>query len=212
MKKHSNQLLWILGFTLSCSIVLLQAAGQEMGKQKDEAAVKSMVANWPDSAKQAALATMQEYGPPHEATESMLAWNNTGEFKRTIVYKQEIQHNFPTPHKDVLEQFISYQVPPDKFDELAKYDGSVVLERTKGEISARCDKEPLNRLALNLANDIVTGKKSVDEARKFYADTAKKFLQGEKPEYTKKLFFSPKTMAGDPDKPAMPEKREMSKR
>jgi hypothetical protein len=55
---------------------------------------------------------------------------------------------------------------------LARYDGSVIVERTKGEISARCDKEEMNFLAINLGNDVVTGKKDVDAARKFYADTA----------------------------------------
>jgi hypothetical protein len=53
-------------------------------------------------------------------------------------------------------------VPPDKFDELAEYDGSVIVERTKGEIAARCDLEGANFLALNLAHEIVTGKRSVD--------------------------------------------------
>jgi len=45
------------------------------------------------------------------------------------------------PHKDVLEQFVNRNVPVEKFKELAQYDGSVIVERTKGEISARCDKE-----------------------------------------------------------------------
>ncbi|MEX2153654.1 MAG: hypothetical protein WD825_09970 [Gemmatimonadaceae bacterium] len=56
-------------------------------------------------------------------------------------------HSFPKPHTDLLEQFIDYRVPVDKYDELAAYDGSVIVERTKGEISARCDKEAMNFLA-----------------------------------------------------------------
>jgi hypothetical protein len=92
-----------------------------------------------------------------------------------------------------MEQFINYRVPPEKFDELAKYDGSVIVERTKGEISARCDKEGANFLALNLANDragqkerrrgaeVLRREKSVDEARKFYAETAQAMMKGEKP-------------------------------
>ncbi len=51
-----------------------------------------------------------------------------------------VPHDFPMPHPDLLEQFVDYQVPPDKFDELAQYDGSVIVERTKGEISARCTR------------------------------------------------------------------------
>lgn len=56
---------------------------------------------------------------------------------------EEIDHSFPMPHKDVLLQVINYRVPPDKFDDLAEYDGSVIVERTKGEIAARCDGEPI---------------------------------------------------------------------
>ena len=33
-------------------------------------------------------------------------------------------------------------------------------------------------LALNLAHDIVEGKRSVKDARKFYAETAKAFMEG----------------------------------
>jgi hypothetical protein len=52
-----------------------------------------------------------------------------------------VDHYFPVRHPDVLEQAVHYRVPTDKFDELAAYDGSVIVERTKGEISARCGKE-----------------------------------------------------------------------
>ncbi len=47
----------------------------------------------------------------------------------------------------------------DKYEDLAMFDGSVIVERTKDEISARCDKEEMNLLALNLANDVAAGKK-----------------------------------------------------
>ena len=56
-------------------------------------------------------------------------------------------------------------------------------------MSARCDKEEMNYLALNLANDIVTGKRSVEDARAFYAKTAKAFKNGEKHPYTRRLQF-----------------------
>lgn len=151
---------------------------------------KANVENWPETAKKAANAMMEKYGDPHEQTESMLIWNNTGPFLKTIVYKEEIQHDFPMPHKDVLEQVINHDAPVDKFSDLARYDGSVIVERTKGTIAARCDKEAANYLALNLAHDIIEGKKTVEEARQFYADTMMKMMQGEEHEYLKKLSFN----------------------
>ncbi len=111
--------------------------------------------------------------------------------KRTIIYRDEVPHNFPKPHTDLLEQFIDYQVPIDKYDDLAAYDGSVVPERTKGEISARCDMEEMNILALNLAHDIVTGQRTVDDARQFYADTATAFMMDRPAPYTEGLRFQP---------------------
>jgi len=106
-------------------------------------------------------------------------------------YSQEpVQHNFPMQHLDLLEQFVDYSVPADKYDELAQYDGSVVVARTVGEISARCDKEEANFLALNLANDISLGKKSVEEARTYYARAIKEMMQGKMDPYLQKLHFT----------------------
>jgi hypothetical protein len=170
-----------------------QTGGTEMGN------AETVISSWPETAQKAAKMTIQQYGQPTEITPTHLVWENNGPWKRTIVYKEEVAHDFPMPHKDVLEQFVDYRVPADKFDELAEYDGSVIAERTKGEISARCDKEPMNFLALNLANDIVNGKRSVDDARKSYADNVKRFMKGEKPGYTQKLQFNITRAAADPD-------------
>lgn len=166
--------------------------------------VDQLIRDWPDTPREVAQKMIQKYGPPHEATASKLVWHKTGPWKRTILSREEVKHNWPKPHTDVLEQVIDYRVPPDKFDDLAKYDGSVIAERTKGELSARCDKEEMNFLALNLANDVVTGKRSIEEARSFYTQTAVAAMKGETPEYVQGFRFQlPKGDTADPDKPAM---------
>jgi hypothetical protein len=58
-----------------------------------------------------------------------------------------------------VESVIDYRVPPEQFSALAAFDGSVIAERTAGEVSARCHDEQANFLALNLMHDIVTGAK-----------------------------------------------------
>ena len=141
----------------------------------------------------------QKYGAPDGVTDFRLTWQNKGPWREIILDKQEVPHHFPKPHTDVLLQVIDYRVPPDKFDELAEYDGSIIVERTKGTMGARCDKEEMNFLALNLAHDIITGNKSVKEARDAYAETVKQVMKGEKPEYTMKLAFQPQRQAGDTD-------------
>jgi 3-oxoacyl-[acyl-carrier-protein] synthase III len=102
-------------------------------------------------------------------------------------------------HTDVMQQWISYKVPTDKLNELAMYDGSVVVERTTGMISARCDKEGANFLALNLAHDIATGKRSVEDAREMYGKEVMKMKAGQMTEYTKGLMFSANLNAADAD-------------
>ena len=166
--------------------------------------ISELIRDWPEKPQEVAKKTIETYGQPDEATPSMLVWYNNGPWKRTIVSREEVPHSFPKPHTDILEQFIDYRVPPEKFDELALYDGSVISERTKGEISARCDKEEMNYLALNLAHDIITDKLSVEEARKMYAETAAAAMQGKMHPYVQGLQFNiAKGDTADPDKPAM---------
>jgi hypothetical protein len=142
---------------------------------------------------------IKKSGPPHEITPSRLIWNGSGPWKHTIVYREEVPHNFPAKHTDMLEQFIDYRVPVDRFDELAHYDGSVIVERTKGTMSARCDMEDMNFLALNLAHEVATGQRTVEDARRFYAQTAKAYKQGQKSPYTQRLLFTVARPTADPD-------------
>ena len=194
------------GIALLLALTLLSAlltaddrapAGQQAGGQADQIA-----RDWPEAPRMAAMDMQHKYGAPTGITPTRLIWENKGPWKEIIVYKQETPHDFPKPHTDMLEQVIEYRVPPEKFSELAKFDGSVIAERTRGTLAARCDKEGLNMLALNLANDVITGKKSVEEARRTYAQTAKEFQAGQKPPLTQRLMFQQQARAGDKDMPA----------
>ena len=144
---------------------------------------------------------IEKYGQPNGVTPDMLVWKNNGPWKRTIVSRDTVPHNFPTPHPDLLEQFINYKVPVDKYDDMAAYDGSVILERTKGEMSARCDDEGANFLAINLANDVATGKRTTEQARAYYTNAIKTFKEtGVMDPYMKGFVFSvPTGGTQDPD-------------
>jgi hypothetical protein len=185
---------------LTLAAVTFAASAAAAGAADNAAAV---IADWPPTPKEVAQTTIAKYGQPDGVTSEKLIWMDEGPWKAIVVNRREIPHSFPKAHTDLLEGVIDYRVPPDKFDELAAYDGSVIAERTKGTLAARCDKEEMNFLALNLANDIVTGKKTVAAARKEYADTAMAFMKGEKRPYTQGLQFDVKKGGtGDPDQPA----------
>jgi hypothetical protein len=158
-----------------------------------------VIKNWPDDSREAAELVIDQYGEPHEATHSMLIWHNVGPWKRMVATRAFYEHQFPAPHIDAVESFIDYRVPVDMFGPLAKFDGSVIAERTAGEVSARCHDEQANLLALNLMHDLVTGAKDVEEARSYYA---KEFLDArrDKPTpYMEKLHFQPEGRTVDPD-------------
>lgn len=151
--------------------------------------VRQLIEEWPAMSKKSARQTIEKYGPPNEAIASRLIWYNNGPWKRTIVYRDEVPHNFPQPHTDVIENFIDYQVPPQMFSELARFDGSVIVERTKGEVSARCDMEAANILALNMMNEIVTGKLSAEKAREVYSEQTAAYVMNRPAPYAEKLQF-----------------------
>lgn len=155
----------------------------------DLAIMNEVCADWPDASKKAATEMHAKYGLPDGATSMMLVWNDRSPWQKITVHGQAIPHNFPKPHMDVLEHTIAFDVPADKFDELAAFDGSVIAERTAGTLSARCDAEPNNILALNLAVDIIQDRKTVAEARTAFAENAKAAMAGQKPEYMSALRF-----------------------
>jgi hypothetical protein len=171
----------------------------------DAAAVKALIKDWPPMSVKAAEQTLDKYGPPNEATASRLIWFDNGPWKRTICYRDEVLHNFPAPHTDVIEQFIDYQVPADKLGELAAYDGSVIVERTKGEVSARCDMEAANFLALNLMHEIVTGKIDAARARELYSEVTGAYVLNQPAAYAEGFQFDvPSGDTADADKTPTP--------
>jgi hypothetical protein len=163
--------------------------------------IDQYISEWSEPSKEAADFMINKYGLPHSVTENTLVWNNVGAFKRSVVYKEAIPHHFPKEHTDVLEQTINYQAPQaDKVSKVWQFDGSVVLDRTEGEMSARCDREEANVLALNLAHEIITGKRDVQDARLEYGRQILALTDGDPSYYTKTLVFSPaEEKAGDPD-------------
>jgi hypothetical protein len=191
------------GVFLVTSIVLIACSPSHRVSNISANEAKSFISGWPAKPQEVANVMIDKYGPPAEVTDNILVWNKNGPWKKTVLFKEEVPHDFPKPHTDLLQQFIDYQTPIDKFDDLAQYDGSVIAERTKGEISARCDKEEMNFLALNLAHDVATGKKTVEEARQYYTKAAMAFMNGEKDPYTQGLKFTvSKGGTGDRDTPA----------
>ncbi len=175
----------------------------------DAAETDKILAGWMDENQRAARKLIEKYGQPNEATPYRLVWWNNGPWKYSMLENVQIPHDFPTMHHDMLKQAIDFRVPPNFIDDLNVFDGSIVVERTKGELSARCDKEEANFLAINLAHDIIERKHTINAARKFYAETIKQLMEDKlddkhRPYVMGFIFPLPAGEQGDRDKPAAP--------
>jgi len=158
-----------------------------------------MTKSWPEPSRAAISALNTKYGLPSAVTEDMVVWNNSSPFERTIVFKEEVNHQFPFQHSDVLMQTVDYRVPLDKVSALAKFDGSLIIDRTKGELSARNDKEEMNNLSLNLADKIIRGEMTVEQARRAYRKNAEAFAAGTSNQLISGLTFKTEGNTQDPD-------------
>jgi|GEM_PF-4868922 len=96
---------------------------------------------------------------------------------------------FRNPIPIILRTILIIPSRLKSFQNLLKFDGSVIAERTKGEVSSRCDTEAANISALNLLNDIVIGKLNAEEARDKYCNYFSAFMMNRPAPYVKELQF-----------------------
>ena len=193
------------------SILMLSACSHDKDYRKDkkvditassritQEGLEMMTQTWPETSKIAIQSLRARYGLPSAVTEDMVVWNQSSPFKRSIVYREETVHQFPMEHSDILLQTVDYRVPQNRVDELARFDGSLIVDRTKGELSARDENEQMNILALNLADRIVRGEMTPEKARREYRKNAEAFSMGTSNPIVTSLHFSSQENAGDPD-------------
>lgn len=207
MKKNKNNLAVLAAFLVTAFGFPALAAQQDQtatNATADRAMVDKTIAGWPERPRLGAQMVISMYGAPQEVTSEKLTWKNPGPYKCITVTKKEDPHDFPLPHTDFMQHTVNYNVPAEKTEELAKFDGSCTFDRTKGELSARCDLEGHNNLTLNLAHDIVTGKKDAAEARKVFGQNIVEDTLGKHPAYVEALQFKPLENQEFADKPTIP--------
>ena len=166
----------------------------------DTAEVQRILEDWPDPQRNLAHQLLEKYGPPNEATPSKLFWYENKPWKRTILSSEVVVHHWPTIHTDFLTQYIDYRVPPEKVSDVARFDGSIIVDRTRGEVAARCDSEAANVLGFNMVHEIVTGKRTVEDARTTSEQNTVAYNLGRSAPYAEKLLFDvPEGGTEDPD-------------
>jgi hypothetical protein len=149
------------------------------------------LAGWPDSTRRLGAQLMTKYGAPVEVTPRQATWINRGQWARTTLYKEGVAHNFAAPHRNVLEQAVLYKVPIDKLVALAQFNRSLVVDLARGELVSSADSEEINFLAVNVADDVVKGQRTPEEARIYFAQIVRAKMIREPERELQKLEFTP---------------------
>jgi hypothetical protein len=151
----------------------------------------AVIAAWPPIPRLVAQAVSERYGEPDEVGDDSVIWHRKGSWKRIVVWRRSPASVRGARRNDVLQQVIDYRVPQEKLKELARFDQRIVVSTTSGELSSRSESESLNCLALNLANEIITDRRSVDDAQNFYRSAARLSRSGKVSAYMRGLQFQP---------------------
>jgi len=170
------------------SSIMIKAKAQT---PTDNTAITGLIKDWPQASKAAAEEMLRRYGTPQEVTGTRLHWEGNRPWLRSVVNKTGVEHDFPAKHTDVLEQVVSYRVPLNFFEPIATFNGSVMPDRTRGELTARSEREATNILALNLTHDIVRGQKTVAQAREAMTEGQREIQAGRIPADANELRLGP---------------------
>lgn len=156
-------------------------------------------AGWGEEARLVAERTARKYGAPDEATAEAMIWRSRDPFKRIVVRRDGATRHAPVVHTQYLEQTVSYRVPPEKFSALAEFDGGLLADRARGELTARSDREELNFLVLNLADEVARGKRTPASAKSEAVKVMAMTASGKSSAMTSGLLFPlTRANAGDP--------------
>lgn len=182
-EKEENQL---SVYFIVAAIAIVVAGSAYLGYRHRVEAPKRLEAHtrtWFDSPRVMAQVLMDRYGPPSVLSPGVATWYEREPWKRITVHGD-------SPDK-YLEQSVGYQARPAAVAALREFGQGVRVDLILEEMSARSNAEGLNYLALNLANDVASGKRSPKEARDFYRRTVKLAASGKSSPYLERLLFEP---------------------
>lgn len=146
------------------------------------------IALWPETPRLLGQLMIDRYGAPDIVNQEALIWTRRYPWKKIIVHQSRT---------NPLEHVVDYNMSAEKAELVRALDHGVQVNAWDAEMSARSDREQLNFLALNLAQEIAVGRRTPEEAREFYVKTANLAVAGKSsPYYMGGLMFKPQRRAG----------------
>jgi hypothetical protein len=150
---------------------------------------KDLIADWPETPRVMAAALLQRYGVPDEIVSSQLSWNGRRPWAKIVVFRDPDAAG----RSDHLLESLAYgRVDLDRWKELSGLGRGAAYDPVTQELSARTDSEATNFLALNLADEVIRGRRSAADARGFYDAALNLSLYGKSTPYMSRLLFQPR--------------------
>jgi hypothetical protein len=131
---------------------------------------------------------VERYGPPNRVEEDRLVWEDRGPWRRIAVWAEPGSLDDGAAGRSI-ESSIAYPVPADKRKALASFSGALRVSAGGDELSARSASEERNVLMLNLADGIVKGRLSVEDARAGYLRALQLDAAGKSQPAMRRLLF-----------------------
>ena len=149
---------------------------------------RDTIAAWPEHSRDMARVLIEEYGRPATVEKDRLTWLKKRPWKKIVVFRDPQGPGLP----GILLQSVAYEVPVARWQELSHFERGVSYDAAGRELTARSDSAPTNILALNLAYDVIRGRRSAAEATAFYDKTLKLSFAGKSSPYMRGLIFRPR--------------------
>lgn len=201
MEIHSVRLITALLATVAATAAItngcLVPVKSTRGDTAEDAAgrgflAEAVVANWWRVSALAARRMIEQYGVPDEVRPEYLVWYAKGPWKRTVVRNMTPPYG-PADDLGVVEQTIRYPLTPGQVVGLRSFDRRLTYERGARELGARSDREEVNFLRVNLADDIINNRLTPEQASGVRARMLSLENAGKSSPYLQGLRFSPDT-------------------
>lgn len=162
---------------------------------------ETTILSWPTFSYRLARMMIAEYGQPSEIRDDAVVWNDNGPWKRTVVYRDPPSGRVFRRNKGRLEQSAAYRANPDALDRLAAFDRDVEVDLAEARITSRADSEADNFISLNLADEVLSGRKDPKEAASLRQKLEREAPAGKSSSYRDGLLFSAPERYADPESP-----------
>jgi hypothetical protein len=149
-------------------------------RNRQEAQALERIGRWPYLSSLAARQMIEKYGPPQGILADRVVWDFQRPWKRISVFNTDASP---------LEEVVDYDGPAYKFEKPLLFPYGSRVYAFDRELAARSNGEELNRLCLNLADDIARGHRTAEDARRFYLKTIELAVSGKSSPYMERLRF-----------------------